>query len=153
MATRSKTSQYGTAAGSLQTPTSAASLSRDTPKGGAYHSHLAYVASSHKSNIPGPPLEISTMPGNKHKLFIAPDDDTFDGFCFSTKGSGGDTFCTNLNCKIVSHKSKSKFKVDRGDIFLEKATGAAFARVFLNSSSLDPSLLKSWETTVNSMED
>ena len=100
----SKTSRYGTPEASLQSPLSAASLSRDTPKGGAYESPIASVASSHKS-IPPRPLEISTASGNKYKIFATPIDDTFNNICFSTKGSGGDTFCTNLNCKIASHKT------------------------------------------------
>ena len=148
---RSKTSLYGTPQASLQSPLSSASLSRES-NAGAYQSPAVSVSISHK-HTPPRPLEISTLAGNKYKIFITPSDDSFDNICFSTKGSGGDTFCTNSNCKIASHKTKPKFAITKGDICLEKTSGAAFSRVFLNSSSLDPSLLESWEFSMNTMED
>lgn len=87
------------------------------------------------------------------KLFIAPFDDVIDQYCFSTKGSGGDTFCTSVDCKTVSHKSIPKFKVTKGDIFIEKTSGAAFSRTFFNALSLYLFLLESWTTLVNTMQD
>lgn len=80
-------------------------------------------------------------------------DDTIDSYCFVAKGSGGDTFCTNVGCKIASHKSKVKFKVMKGDVFIEKVSGAAFSKKFLNAEFLDSSLLEAWLNSVITMED
>ena len=148
---RSKASKYGTPEASIQSP---ASLTA-TPKIGAYPSpgSTAKSLTSQTSKKLLPPTEIATSGRNKYRIFLAPLDDSIQSFCFSNKGSGGETFCTNMDCRIALHKTKPKFSVEKGDIFIEKTQGAAFSKKYLNASSLSIEVMESCLTSLNSLED
>ena len=132
---------------------SPAEFTERTPKPGAYPSSIVGAASF---TSPGPrklpPTEILTSTGNKYKVFILSSDDTSNKLCFSIKG-GGETFCTNTNCSIALHKTKPKFNALKGDVFIEKTTGAVFSKAYLNSGDLSPELIGSWIAASYSFEE